>query len=165
MKEKVAKRIGMKYGMKSIIIGIVFSYCILFIFFLFSGEGLKSIIWFNKLDSYSLLFILNWIFLFFLFAFIFGVKASKEILIQKRDYEKVGMKYGVLTLILASLLGCLPGLISEGMDGFTFKSYGINAYVFKPMFWIIFFGIIPAVLIGKWFGKKIKSKILSNSKD
>ena len=165
MKEKAAKRIGIKYGIKSIIIGVITSYCTIFVFFLLSGEGLKSIIWLNELDFYSLLFILNWIFSFFLFALIFGIKAGKEILIQKRDFEKVGMKYGVLTLIFASFLGCLPGLISEGMEGFTLKSYGINSYIFKPMFWIIFFGIIPAVLTGRWFGKKIKSKILPNSKN
>jgi hypothetical protein len=165
MDEKVAKKIGIKYGIKSIIIGLIIFYFIPLIFLLLSGEGLKSIIWLNELDLYSLLFILNWVFLFFLFAFIFGMKAGKEILTKKRDYEKVGMKYGFLTLLFASFFGCLPGLITEGMNGFTLKSYGINAYIFKPMFWILLFGIIPSILTGRWLGKKIKSKILANSKD
>ena len=53
----------------------------------------------------------------------------------------------------------------DDMNGFTLKSYGINAYIFKPMFWILLFGIIPSILTGRWLGKKIKSKILANSKD
>ncbi len=157
MEEKAAKKIGVEYAIKSIIRGLIITYCILLIFFLLSGEGFHSILWFRNLDLYNWIFISNWIFFFFLFALVFGKKAGKEIIIEKKDCEKIGMKYGFLTLLLASFFGCLLGLITEGMDGLVIKNYGINAYIFKPMFWIIFFGIIPSILTGRWLGKKIKN--------
>ena len=120
MDELKAKNIGVKYAIKSIAIGILIFYLIPTILFLLSDFSLKSFFWVTELDSYNWLFILNWILFFFLFAFIYGRKAGFEILIKKKDYEKVGMKYGFLTLVCASFLGCILGFFSEGVDNIPF---------------------------------------------
>ena len=158
MDEFEAKKTGAKYALKSIAIGVLLFYLIPTIIFLLGNFSLKSLLWVTELDVYNWLFILNWIFFFFLFAFIFGRKAGFEILIKKKDYEKIGMKYGVLTLICASFSGCLLGFFWEGFDNIGTGDDPFNDYFFKPIFWLTIFGILPSILVGRWFGKKIKLK-------
>jgi hypothetical protein len=165
MEKEFAKKIGAIYAFKSIAFGISIFYLVPLLLFILGGEGFYSIIWFTELNFYNWLFILNWIFFFFLFAFFFGQKAGIDILIKGKDCEKTGLKYGFLTLISASFFGCFLGFAWEGIDNIGTNDNPFEDYFFKPMFWILIFGIIPSLLVGRWLGKKIKSKILPNSKD
>ncbi len=156
MNESKARNIGAEYAIKSILIGILLFYLIPAIIFLIGDFRFKSLFWVIDLDFYNWLFIFNWVFFFFVFAVIYGRSAGFEILIQKKDYEKTGMKYGILTLITASFFGCFLGFFWEGFDNIGTGDDPFNDYFFKPLFWLSLFGIIPSILVGRWLGKKIK---------
>jgi hypothetical protein len=66
----------------------------------------------------------------------------------------MGVKYGFLTLLTATLIGSSVGFIQEGVG----KYNALYDYYFKPLYWVTMFGIIPVLLVGLWFGRQIKKQ-------
>ena len=147
MKKENAEKIGIKAAFKSVSIGIVFFLLLLFVF----GMNIKFLIEFD----YYLNIILGFVF-FYICGFVFGKKSAIEILIMKKNETVVGIKYGIFTLIITAFLFSLVGFFQEGRTYIGTNYNPIEGYIFKPMFWIIFFGIIPTVIMGRFFGKWIK---------
>lgn len=151
MTPEVAKKIGIKKGLQSATIGIL----IAFLFMALIAGG--NLLWLTEW-SYVVNVIIG-IGIFYGLAYLFGKNAGYEILIKKKYYEKVGIKYGILSLIITAFLVGWTGFIQEGMEPYDTFWNSFEDYIFKPFIWIMIIGIIPAILVGKKFGKWVKRSI------
>lgn len=155
MDKKTAKSIGRKRAFESVSIGVALFYVIGV--FLFSQEGLRSLLWLRYLDLYNWVFIANWILTFYILAIFVGNYAGKEILIRNKNTLIVGVKSGVVILCLAAVFGCLLGFITEGIENIGTNDNPFVDYFMKPIFWIVIFGFIPSIIVGIFFGWRIKN--------
>ncbi len=89
-------------------------------------------------------------------AYVFGRMAGTEIIKRKKDHNWVGIKYGFTTLFTGTVIGSTMGFIQEGLESIGTQDNPFEDYYFKPLFWVMLFGSIPVVLVGRWFGRTIK---------
>lgn len=148
MTPEIAKNIGIKKAMQSATIGILIAFLIMT---LFAGGSLQWMVEWNYWIN-----IIIGIGIFYGLAYLFGKNAGNEILIKKKDSDKVGAKYGLLTLIITAFLVGWTGFVQEGMEPYDTFWNSFRDYVFKPFFWITLIGFLPAFLVGILFGKWIK---------
>lgn len=154
MTKEIAEQIGAKVALKSVTIGLVIAYLIPTV--LVIGDGIKAIFWIFKI-SYWINIVIG-ILIFYVCGYFFGKKAGNEILIKKRDYQKVGAKYGFLTLFVTIFLASWIGFFQEGIYAIGTIDDPFYDYIFKPVFWFLLFGFLPSILVGLLFGKWIKNK-------
>jgi len=155
MNKKKAKQLGRKRAFESVSMGIALFYLIGV--FLFSNEGLRSLLWLQYLDLYNWMFIANWIVTFYVLSVIIGNYAGKEILHRNKKWLIVGLKSGVLILAAAAFFGCLLGFITEGVENVGSTDFPLVDYFMKPIFWIFIYGLAPSLLMGVFFGWKVKN--------
>lgn len=148
MTPEIAKNIGIKKAMQSATIGILIAFLIMT---LFAGGSLQWMVEWNYWIN-----IIIGIGIFYGLAYLFGKNAGNEILIKKMDSDKVGAKYGLLTLIITAFLVGWTGFVQEGMEPYDTFWNSFRDYIFKPFFWITLIGFLPAFLVGILFGKWIK---------
>ena len=148
MTVELAKSIGIKKALQSATIGILIA---LGFMTLLAGGSFQ---W--MLDWNYWINILIGIGIFYGLAYWFGKNAGYEILIKKKDSDKVGAKYGFLTLIITAFLVGWTGFVQEGMEPYDTFGDSFEDYIFKPFFWITLIGFLPAILVGILFGKWIK---------
>jgi len=148
-----AKQIGSRIAIKSALIGIVTAYSIMAIL-IGLDEGITAILWVLDINYWPNL-LLGALGLL-LMGYLFGQRAGIEIIEQKKDYSWVGIKYGFITLITGTLIGSTLGFLQEGLDNIGTYDNPFEDYYFKPLFWVMIFGLVPVVLVGLWFGRKIK---------
>ena len=153
---KIAKQIGQRLAIKSGLIGLLLAYLIFGgLLYSWDMELLKALFWIFDVEFWYHLLI-GAIGLLIM-AYFFGQLAGVEILIKRRNEKLTGIKYGLLTMITGTLVGSSVGFIQEGIDNIGFSN-PIFDYYFKPMYWVTIFGIIPATIVGQWFGRKIKRR-------
>ena len=155
MDKKRAKQLGRMRAFESVTIGVIIFFLVGV--FLFSNEGLRSILWLQYLDLYNWLFIANWLVTFYVLAIIIGNYGGKEILIRNKSSLIVGVKSGVLILCSAAFFGCLLGFITEGIENAGSSDFPLVEYFMKPIFWIFIYGLIPSILMGIFFGWRVKN--------
>ena len=148
MTPEIAKNIGIKKAMQSATIGILIAFLIMT---LFAGGSPQWMVEWNYWIN-----IIIGIGIFYGLAYLFGKNAGNEILIKKKDSDKVGAKYGLLTLIITAFLVGWTGFVQEGMEPYDTFWNSFRDYIFKPFFWITLIGFLPAFLVGILFGKRIK---------
>tara|TARA_R110000868_G_scaffold261995_1_gene520368 strand:+ start:5929 stop:6516 length:588 start_codon:yes stop_codon:yes gene_type:complete len=148
MTPEIAKNIGIKKALQSATIGILIAF--LFMMLLAGGNPQWMTEW-----NYWINIIIG-IGIFYGLAYWFGKNAGYEILIKKKDSDKVGAKYGFLTLIITAFLVGWTGFMQEGMEPYDTFWDSFEDYIFKPFFWITVIGFLPAILVGILFGKWIK---------
>jgi len=155
MTEEKAKKIGSREGLKSVGIGLLIAQLIMT--WLSSNAGLvKGFFGFVNF-RYPLNLVMGAI-IMLLCGHFFGKWTGFEILIKKRNHAWVGIKYGMATLLTTAFLASWIGFFQEGMDNIGTDDNPFNAYIFKPVFWIAVFGLIPVLLVGIWFGRQIKKQ-------
>lgn len=152
MTKESAENIGIRIATISVTIGIVFAYLIPT--FVFYDGTLKSFTWIFDIGFWFN--VILGIAFFYGMGYLFGKRAGIEILIKKRNYILTGIKYGVLTLITATFLTSLIGFFQEGIYNIGGFSNPFYDYIFKPMYWILMYGILPAIIVGILFGLTIK---------
>ena len=148
MTPEIAKNIGIKKAMQSATIGILIAFLIMT---LLAGGSPQ---WMDEWNYW--INIIIGIGIFYGLAYLFGKNAGNEILIKKKDSDKVGAKYGLLTLIITAFLVGWTGFVQEGMEPYDTFWNSFRDYIFKPFFWITLIGFLPAFLVGILFGKWIK---------
>lgn len=85
-----------------------------------------------------------------------------EFLIKTKHWNSVftGVIGLFVVLLFGTLIGSSVGFLEEGIanikKGNTLQNELFDYYV-KPLFWILFFGIIPTVIAGGIMGKEIKN--------
>lgn len=148
MTPETAKNIGIKKAFQSATFGILTAFLIMTIF---SGGNLQWLVqwnyWVNIIIGLGILYGL---------AYLFGKNAGYEILIKKKDSDTVGVKYGIIILIITAFLAGWTGFLQEGIQPHDTFWDSFEDYIFKPFFWIIVIGFIPTVVIGILFGNWIK---------
>jgi hypothetical protein len=150
-----AARIGWQQALKAVTLGVAFAQLIMVFFMWQPKDPGASFFWFTDF-RYQLNIFLGIVWLYF-FGFIFGRLAGIEILIQKKRAEVCGIRSAMLTLLCATMLSALTGFLQEGVAQLGTPDDPFNVYFFKPVFWILSYGIIPVTLIGWWFGRKLAS--------
>lgn len=151
---KQAKHIGRKRALESVTIGVILFYVIGV--FLFSNEGLRSLLWLGYLDLYNWMFIANWVITFYVLSVFVGNYAGKEILVEQRNPLTIGIKSGVIMIFLGAFFGCFLGFLTEGLESVGTNDNPFVDYFLKPIYWIVLFGIVPGMLVGIFFGWRIK---------
>lgn len=154
---KRAKSLGRKRAYESVVIGLIIFYLVGV--FIFSNEGLRSLLWLSYLDLYNWIFVVNWIATFVILGYFIGTYAGKEILHNQKSYWVVGIKSGVVILAFGAFLGCFLGFMLNGIENLETNKNPLMDYFLKPVFWIFLYGLIPSIFIGLFFGWRIKNSL------
>jgi hypothetical protein len=157
MIEVNARNIGKALALKSAYIGLVLAYLICAIdFYSWDVELTKAIFWIYFSDF-------KWPVIMGAFGFLkissfFGEKAGVSILINGKNEFWTGIKTGLLVLIFGGIFGCALSFVMGIIMDKRFDSNTLSLYFFLPLMWIMFFGILPAIIVGFIFGYQVKSK-------
>jgi hypothetical protein len=155
MTKEKAKQIGSRQALKSVALGLLTAQLIMTL--LSSDSGiLKGFFWFIDF-SYNINLLIG-VIVMLLCGHFYGQRAGFEILMKRKDYSWVGFKYGFLTLITTAFLSSWTGFFQEGIHNIGTNDEPFTDYIFKPLFWITVFGLIPVVLVGFWFGSQINKQ-------
>ena len=171
MDTETAKNIGTKLAIKSISIGVIIAYLLM-------GIGLSGVqtsffeglFWIIRIRSEAVQNFLIVIGAFYACGYYFGGKAGIAILAKQRSYLWVGPRWGLFTLLstafFASILGysqvVIRDMYSMGSASKMSTDLLINNFtnfISWVVFYILIFGLIPALLVGLWFGWKIKRTV------
>jgi hypothetical protein len=151
-----AKRIGGKQGLIFGGLGILIAQLIMTAMISADKSFFKAFVWFLEVDYRLNLFIGCIIMLFF--GYYYGTIAGKAILLKQRNFVFVGFLCAIAVLLTTAFLAGWVGFFQEGIDNIGTNDNPFEDYIFKPLFWVTLFGIIPALLLGIWFGGQIKRK-------
>ncbi|MFM2269416.1 MAG: hypothetical protein RL757_2857 [Bacteroidota bacterium] len=154
MTTAVAKKIGSKNGVICIALGIATAQMIMFFFIVnWNQDFWGSFFWFTKIN-YGLNLIVG-ILLMLLSGYFYGQMAGVAILIKNFDAIWTGLLTGLAVLFTTAFLCGFTGYFQEGLQNNVDDPF--FDYVLKPFYWISFFGLVPALVVGAWFGLRIKS--------
>jgi hypothetical protein len=156
-----AKKIGGKQGLIFGGLGILIAQLIMTAMISSDQSFFKAFVWFLDVDYKLNLFIGCIIML--LCGYCYGKIAGRAILIKQRNFILVGFLSAMAVLLTTAFLAGWVGFFQEGIDNIGTNDNPFEDYIFKPFFWITLFGIIPALLVGIWFGILIKRKGLKNN--
>ena len=150
-----AKKAGSIQALKSVGIGLLIAQLIMT---LLSSDGgfLKGCLWFTDVD-YKLNLLIG-VIIMSLCGYHWGQRAGTEILLKKRNYKWVGIKYGIITLLSTAFLSGWTGFFRQNKYVNGIDNTPFHDYILKPLFWIFIFGLFPAIIVGFWFGKQIKKR-------
>ena len=155
MTETEAKKIGSRQALISVGIGLLTAQLIMT--WLSASKGLlKGFFWFTNF-SYNLNLIIS-IIIMLLCAHLYGQRAGKSIITQHTNSVITGIKCGMAVLITTAFLSSFTGFFQEGISKIGTDDNPFIDYLFKPFFWIFFFGLVPVLLVGVWSGTQIKKQ-------
>jgi hypothetical protein len=150
-----AIKIGRVEAFKSVTIGLLIAQLIMTLFS--SGKGfIRSFLWFMEF-SYQINLVIA-IVAIYLCAYVFGGMAGISIIIKRWNYRWTGFLYGMLILVTATFLASWTGFFQEGLDDSGLDGSPFFDYIYKPLFWVTFFGLLPVLIVGFWFGSRIHKK-------
>lgn len=157
MVDAEARNIGKALALKSAYAGLVLAYIINAIdFYLWDVELTRAIFWIYYSDF-------KWPVIIGAFGFLkissfFGKKAGVTILINGKNEFATGIKTGLLVLIFGGIFGCGISFVFGIIRDMRFDTNTLSLYFLLPLMWIMFFGILPAIIVGFVFGYHVKSK-------
>ena len=67
----------------------------------------------------------------------------------------------VVALELGVLLGSIPELLADLRTGSTGLGAAVFDFVVKPLYWVSLFGLLPAILLGLFFGVVLRGVLLA----
>ncbi|MCC9168910.1 hypothetical protein [Pontibacter harenae] len=159
MDRNTARQIGKRLAIKSALIGLLIAYVIFGgLLYSWGMKLVKAILWIADVEF--AFHLLVGAFGLLAMAYFFGQLAAIDILVKKRNELWTGIKYGLIILISGTLIGSSVGFIQEGVDNIGKFGNPFYDYYFKPMYWIVIFGIVPVIIVGLWFGRQIKKQEL-----
>ena len=147
-----ARAIGRAQAIKSVSLGLVIAY-------LMMAWLCRDVAWLGDVSYWT-----NLVFaaaVMFGCAYVYGGWVGTAILEHQRNPGWVGVQYGLLTLLTAPFLAGWVGFFQAGFfhaDTFivdTYQNLFFN-FVAKPVTMVGVFGLLPALLVGMWFGNSIK---------
>jgi hypothetical protein len=159
---RTARQIGQRLAIKSALIGVLIAYLIFgWLMYSWDQKLLNALLWIFKAEFWYNV-VVGAIGLLTM-AYFFGRLAGVEILLKGKSELWTGVKYGFLTLVTATLIGSSVGFIQEGLNNIGGNPF--YDYYFKPMYWVMIFGILPVIIVGFWFGRQIKKRGLEIKMD
>jgi len=156
MTEVEAKKIGSRQGLIAVGLGLLIAQLIM-TFLISSDKGfVKAFLWFTTID-YKLNILVGAC-VMLVSGHFFGQLAGKAILIKKKNFVLIGFSCGMAVLLTTAFVSGWTGFAQEGIDNIGTNDDPFYDYIFKPLYWVTLFGTIPALLVGIWFGGRIKKK-------
>ncbi len=157
MDKRKAKGIGSKAGLKAVTVGLVMAQIIMTVLFIDDGI-FKATVWF--LDTEFVYNVLFFIIIVYISGHLFGQSASKAILINHKNYNLEGVKFSLFTLATSSIISSSISFLIEGTAKIGTKGENpISDYIITPVFMVLLFGLVPALIVGYWFGKQIRKRL------
>ena len=89
---------------------------------------------------------------------LFGQQAGKLILIKNWNHFLVGPITGLVILFASVFLASWVGFFQEGLDFMGSYWHPFYDYIVKPVSAVMYFGAIPVLFVGLWFGYRIQGK-------
>ena len=154
MTEVEAKKIGSRQGLICAGLGVLIAQLIMTGMILSDQNFFKAFFWFTRVNYKLNLFI--GVIILLLCGHFYGQLAGKAILIKRRNFILVGFLCGMAVLLSTAFLSSLTGFFQEGIYNIGTNDNPFEDYIFKPLYWVTLFGIIPSLLVGIWFGGQIK---------
>lgn len=143
-----AKRIGYRQAFKAITIGLAVAYIMMALmagpFWLFEFTYTPTLI-FAAIVLYGA-------------GYLFGGLAGKFIVEKNYPPVLVGLVSGFLIIWSATFIGSLVGFFNEGLPNKSPISDPFEDYILNPILTVSFWGLIPIVGIGVWYGWSIKRR-------
>lgn len=93
-----------------------------------------------------------------LFSAFSGAVAGIFIIRYQINRYAIGVACGILILQATALGGSLIQFYNEGILGGSSLSDAVEDYILKPWFWVTWFGILPAIAVGVWYGNSVYEK-------
>jgi hypothetical protein len=156
MTEVEARKIGSRQGLICSGLGVLIAQLIMTAMISSDQGFFKAFFWFARVNYKLNLFV--GIVILLLCGHFYGQIAGKAILTKKKNFVLVGFLTGMAVLLTTAFLAGWTGFFQEGIDNIGTNDNPFEDYIFKPLFWVTIFGIIPALLVGIWFGGQIKKK-------
>ena len=151
-----AKKIGSRQGLISVGLGLLIAQLIMTLL-IYTDEGfIDAFLWFTDIDYWINILIGAVIML--ACGHFYGELAGKLILIRKWNFVLTGFLIGLAVILTTTFFASWTGFIQEGIDNIGTNDDPFFDYIFKPMYWVTMFGLIPALIVGAWFGGRIKKK-------
>ncbi len=149
MTKKEARKIGSKFALFGALIGLVIAQGIMT--YLTQGPNLlDGFLWFT--DFYYIWNILFAIIVFLAASSYFGKIAGERILIRNQNASLVGILSGLMILFITSFAASWVGFFQEGISEFDSGGSPFFNYIYKPVYWVMFFGFLPVVGLGLLYG-------------
>lgn len=151
----IAKKIGSGLTLLFMVFGLIAASTIM-TFMTWSGSIQKSLsslgkfiidLWPNFLVAIILLTITS---------IYFGSKAGVTILERKKNSIWIGIRTTFIVLLLSTFLASWVGFIQEGIDNIGTHDDPFVDYIFKPIYWVVFVGTIPSLILGILLGMTVK---------
>lgn len=151
-----AKRIGSRRGLISVGLGVLIAQLIMTLVISYDVGFIKAFFLFTDFDYW--VNILVGVIIMFICGHFYGQLAGKLILIKNWNYILTGFLIALAVILTTAFLASWTGFIQEGIDNIGTNDDPFFDYIFKPMYWVTLFGLIPALLVGIWFGGQIKKE-------
>lgn len=151
-----ARKIGSRQALISVLLGLLIANLIMMRFGSLSEGFIKAFFWFT--DASILLNILVGVGLMLGFGHFFGQQAGKLILLRNWNQFVVGPITGLLILFASVFLVSWVGFFQEGLNHMGSFWNPFYDYVLKPVIGVMYFGAIPVLFVGLWFGYRIRTK-------
>lgn len=153
MTESEAKKIGSRKAIYAVLVGVLIAQLIMMYFA--QGNGfVAAFLWFIEFGYTFNLFI--GILVMLISAHYSGQMAGKMILIRKKNSSLVGIITGFAIILITSFITGWIGFFQEGLENVGTNDNPFIDYIVKPVYWVFFFGFIPVLIVGVWFGRQIK---------
>lgn len=156
MTKTEAKRIGSRQGLISVGLGLLIAQLIMALMISTDEGFIKAFFWFTDIDYW--INIVIGIVIMVACGHFYGQLAGKLILIKKWNYVLTGFLIGLAVILTTTFFASWTGFIQEGIDNIGSHDDPFFDYIFKPMYWVTMFGLIPALIVGIWFGGRIRKK-------
>ncbi|HZG00847.1 MAG TPA: hypothetical protein VEY71_07585 [Chitinophagales bacterium] len=146
MKSATAKAIGSKCAIEFAVVGFIVAY----LYMVLLDGSLFWIFYF----SYALVLVFAALVILLIAHFI-GKVAGDLIIVKKWNFAVVGLGTTLLTLWIGVFVASLLTYFTEGLVNRT-PSEAAYHYIYKPLLIVTVWGCIPIVVIGIFFGYRIK---------
>lgn len=151
-----ARRTGSRQGLITAGLGLLIAQMIMMGMFSIDQGLTDSFLWFVDID-YKLNVVIGAIILLACGHF-YGQLAGKLIVINNRNYILTGIVTGIVSLWTTVFLASWTGFFREGIQNIGTPDDPFYDYIIKPIYWVNIFGLIPATLLGIYFGARIKKR-------
>ena len=91
-------------------------------------------------------------------GYLFGRLAGNLIIMKGKNSKVIGIITGIVVLFSTSFLTSWVGFFQEGIDSIGTSDNPFVDYIFKPVFWVTIFGLIPSTIVGVWFGIRVRKE-------
>jgi len=151
-----AKKIGSRQALISVLLGLLVANLIMTVLVAPYEGYLKAFFWLA--DVGYLVNILVGVVLILFLGHLFGQQAGKLILIKNWNHFLVGPITGLVILFASVFLASWVGFFQEGLDFMGSYLHPFYDYIVKPVSAVMYFGAIPVLFVGLWFGYRIQGK-------